>query len=237
MSSTPDEPLTAPDGAVAGSPAELFVTGAPHVVLSDAAVRAGLADIKGDAAQLRRHEEALEAMPPHQFVDEVSRIIADPTDLLVEDPARVAALVREIDAHPGWLSPETRAAWQAGLDTTLGEVGWDLQTVRTNRALAVEEIRRGQNPDAAAYRLNVLGALNTAAALSRATGVPLPLIFEQQLELRCLLPTARAAHSRPDTWTPPPAAGVTPTSPLERAQRASHEATIHTRPPGRRPGR
>lgn len=161
-----------------------------------------VAAVRWDMAELAAGEFHWEGLDPVSFRRTVSGFAEEPDRFRAAAPAEVAALLRVVEEHPGWLEPEVRADFARARDAALGsparpgsdsspEVsgGWDRALVLGSRAHAVDEVRRAQDPGLARFRLQVLGALDAAAAASASGGGDVRDEFVRQLEVRDLVTT------------------------------------------------
>ena len=143
------------------SPSADVVGGRVEVPPVEGSRVAMIAMARADAATLNAWEGWATSAPPPEFQEWTRSFAADPSLLRSAPPAEVAALLRVVDHHPGWVEEDTRQRLTFGVVEQLGDT-LDTDVVQGSRVHAVDEVRKAQNPGLAAVRAELLDSLDAA---------------------------------------------------------------------------
>lgn len=147
-----------------------------------------IAVARRDATDLQEAEHAIDRMDPIRFNEWVASFATDPSLLRTSAPVEVAAVLRAVDAHPGWVDdPMVSRQLETGIPEQLAYFDFDI--VRGDRAHAVDAIRQAQNPDLATFRTSVLTAMDRAQQDVARDGVSNQTAFANRLAERGLIVT------------------------------------------------
>lgn len=147
-----------------------------------------IAVARRDATDLQEAEHAVDRMDPIRFNEWVASFATDPSLLRTSAPVEVAAVLRAVDAHPGWVD-DPMVSRQ--LETVIPEqlAYFDFDIVRGDRAHAVDAIRQAQNPDLATFRAGVITAMDRAQQDVARNGISIQTAFANRLAERGLIVT------------------------------------------------
>lgn len=147
-----------------------------------------IAVARRDATDLQEAEHAVDRMDPIRFNEWVASFATDPSLLRTSAPVEVAAVLRAVDAHPGWVD-DPMVSRQ--LETVIPEqlAYFDFDIVRGDHAHAVDAIRQAQSPDLATFRTGVLTAMDRAQQDVARDGVSMQTAFANRLAERGLIVT------------------------------------------------
>lgn len=147
-----------------------------------------IAVARRDAGDLQEAEQAIDRMDPIRFNEWVASFTTDPSLLRTSAPVEVAAVLRAVDTHPGWVDdPTVYRRFETVIPEELAYFDFDI--VRGDRAHAVDAIRQAQNPDLATFRTGVLTAMDRAQQDVARNGVSMQTAFANRLAERGLIIT------------------------------------------------